>query len=145
MDAITHRFFRSVLSLRYAYPSLHDTARSLLARRVVLLLAQKKQEVARLLLVGRRKGIVEREEGVALAVRGREGVTILLGRLGDEVERRRAEYCGQRLYLTDAQAGAGRFDSADVRATGANARAEIRLGMAISLAFPLDDLAEPIV
>src|SRR5262245_59283940 len=87
--------------------SLHDAALTLLSRRMILLLAQEQQEVAGLLLMLGRERVVEREEGVALAVRLGEFVVILFGRLADQIERCGAEDCRQRLQLGDAWAGGG--------------------------------------
>src|SRR5262245_34365753 len=85
-------------------------------RRAILLLAQEQQEVAGLLLVLGAERVVERQEGVALAVRLGELVVILFGRLADQVERRGAEHGRQALQFADARAGAGRLDRADIRA-----------------------------
>src|SRR6187402_3058488 len=71
---------------------------------------------------------------MALTIGGREGVGILLGRLGDQIERGGAKHGRQCLKFAVSWTGAGRLDRADIRATGADARAEIGLGKAISLA-----------
>src|SRR5690242_15667752 len=126
-----HRSLRSALSSPHTFPSPHDATCPLLVWGAILLLAQEQQEVARLLLMLGGQRVVERQEGVALAVGLREFVVILPGRLADQVERRRAKYGRQSLQLGDARAGLGALDAADVRSTNANLGAQFGLGEAI--------------
>src|SRR5215211_1699479 len=105
---------------------------------MLLLLTQEQQEVARLLLMLKRKRIVEREKGIALAIGLRKRVGILFGRFGDKIERRGAEHSREGLKLADARAGTGRLNRPDIGAAGSDARSQIGLGKAISLALTLD-------